>query len=164
MRRAATITGLGLAVLALVGCAAPAAMDTPSGKAEVTIEGVSPEQVKPLLVNEMLNRKYTISHDSPYLLGFDKPTDSILVSALVGTGYDSTPNVRVSYTLAQIGHETRVIADLAVIGNPGSAFEQRHDLNGGVDTPKYQAVLDRIKTELEAKAPGVMPPPSSQVE
>ncbi len=164
MKRGEVCATVGLAVLMLTGCAEAVAVNTPSGKAEVTVEGVSPDQVKPFLVNEMLNRKYTISHDAPYLIGFDRPTDNVLVSALVGTSYEATPNVRVSYTLVPVGHDTRVVADLAIIGNPGSAFERRHDINGGVDTPKYQIILDHIKMEAEQNGPINVPATKTQLQ
>lgn len=98
---------------------------TPSGKVEATISGASPDDVKAALINEMLNRGYSITNDTSYMISFDRPVDNVFAAALLGSNYDSTPNARISYMLAKVGDATRVVADLAMITNPGSLFERR---------------------------------------
>jgi hypothetical protein len=44
----------------------------------------------------------------------------------------------------------RVVADIAVITNPGSAFEQRTKMNHGRESANLQATLNAIKARLEA--------------
>lgn len=52
---------------------------------------------------------------------------------------------------------TRVVADFAIITNPGSSFERRTDFNNNQDSVQIQSMLDQIKAELEKPAP----PPQS---
>jgi hypothetical protein len=136
---------------ALCACAAPTHLDTPSGHAEVTISRVAPEKIKAALVNKMIDKGYRITKDTQFELAFDKPADSILVAALFGSKYDAIPNARVTYSIAQVGDDVRIVGDLAVITNPGSAHEQRTDMNGAAkDAPIHdvQVFLDNLRTEL----------------
>lgn len=136
-------------VLIIFGCASPVVHNTPSGKVEVTINGVNTDAVKARLVNEMLNIGYSITQDTPHVITFDAPVENALGAILYGSEYDSTPNARISYTLVQAAMATRVVADIAVITNPGSPFERRRDFNHGQDSPTFQTILDRIKSEME---------------
>jgi len=72
----------------------------------------------------MVNGGFRITKDTSYELTFDKPVENIAVAVLMGSKYDSQPNARVSYTFAQVNDTTRVVADVAIITNPGSAFER----------------------------------------
>ena len=121
---------------------------TASGRPEVTITNATPEKIKPVLVSEMANAGYRISKDTPYELAFDKPVQNLAMAALLGSRYDSQPNARITYTFAQIGKDTRVIGDVAVITNPGSAFERRTELNNGVDAYDLQTGLQRLSAAM----------------
>ena len=144
---------LGILLFALAGCATPVTHATPSGRVETTIEGVGPEQVKSALVNAMLNRGFSLSRDSAFQVAFDKPVDNVFAQVLLGSQYNVIPSARVSYTLAQIDKATRVIADLAIITNPNSPFEQRTDMNASADSNNIQDLLDTLKRRLEASPP-----------
>ena len=48
---------------------------------------------------------------------------------------------------------TRVVADIAIITNPGSGFKPRTEMNGSQDSVQIQAMLDQIKATLEAPPP-----------
>lgn len=139
-----------VAALGLAGCATPVQHQTASGKPEILVAGATPETVKPAVVNRMVSAGYRITKDTPYELAFDRPVENVAAAVLLGSKYDSTPNARVSYTIAGTGTGTRVVADLAVITNPGSAFERRTDFNGSQDTVKIQGVLDQVRGDLEA--------------
>jgi hypothetical protein len=112
---------------------------TPSGHAEVTISRLAPDKVKAALVNKMIDRGYRITKDTQFELTFDKPADNAVAVILLSSERGGTPNLRVSYSIAQVGDDVRVVA-VAVISNPGSPYEKRLDLNG---------------------AAGKMPPPTS---
>lgn len=101
----------------------------------------------------MLNGGYRITKDTPYELAFDKPVQNFAVAVLMGSKYDSQPNARVSYSFAQLGSDTRVIADLAVITNPESAFERRTAVNAGVDAHDVQVLLDNVRGSLDPNSP-----------
>ncbi len=100
-------------------------------------------------VSEMANAGYRITKDTPYELAFDKPVQNLAMAVLLGSRYDAQPNARVTYTFAQIGNDTRVIGDVAVITNPGSAFERRTELNNGVDAYDLQTGLQRLRAAMD---------------
>ena len=138
--------------LGLAACAATVTHQTASGKPEVTIMTTEISAVKGLLVSEMLNRGYSITSESGNLVAFDRPVDNAFAAALLGSQYDRTPNARVTYSIAPLGSSTRVIADLAIITNPGSAFERRTDMNSNQDSLMFQDLLDFVAIELELES------------
>ena len=86
-----------------------------------------------------------------------------LVAVLMGSKYDAQPNARVSYQIAQLGDDVRVVADMAIITNPGSAFEQRMDVSAGADSPLIQAFLTSVATDLEKQqTPATKPNPPTK--
>jgi len=109
---------------ALCACAAPVHLDTPSGHPEVTISRVAPDRVKSALVNKMIDSGYRITKDTQFELTFDKPADSALAILLLSSDRGGTPNMRVAYSIAQVGDDVRVVADVAIISNPGSPYEK----------------------------------------
>jgi len=142
---------IALALVSLcAACSAPGQLATASRHPEVTISQTTPDKVKSALVSKMIDKGYRITKDSPYELAFDHPMDNILATVLLGSKYDSEPNARVSYSIAQSGEDVRVVTDLAAITNPGSAFERRTDLNGSAEAAKVQAFLDGLRTELKS--------------
>jgi hypothetical protein len=151
-----------LAAMTLGGCGTPVTHATGSGKVEVAINGTAPEAVKAALVNNMLNAGYRITKDTAYEIAFDRPTDNIAVAVLLGSKYDAQPNARVSYSIAATPPTVRVVADIAIITNPGSGFEQRTEMNGSQDSVQVQALLDNMKASLEAPPPVAAKPPKSK--
>jgi hypothetical protein len=149
------VSGLLLALLC-VGCVTIERPETASGRPEVTIANASPEAIKPALVSYMLDAGFRITKDTPYELAFDKPVQNIAAAVLFGSRYDAQPNVRVSYSFAQFQSSTRVIADIAVITNPASAFERRTEMNSGVDSADIQVLLDKIKSQLDPTSAGAV--------
>lgn len=135
------------------GCVTVEPPHTASGRPEVTIAGASPDKVKPQLVNVMINDGYRITRDTPYEITFDKPVQNIAVAVLMGSKYDAQPNIRVSYSFAQLGSDTRVIGDIAIVTNPGSAFERRTPINAGVDSSDIQILLDEVRGKLDPTSP-----------
>ena len=134
----------------VASCATPVKHHTASGRPEVTIATTNVEAVKGALISEMVNRGYSITRESDFLVAFDRPVDNVWAAALLGSRYDSTPNARVSYTIARIQDTIRVVADLAIITNPGSAFERQTNMNANEDSRKIQDLMDRVKGNVEA--------------
>src|SRR5690242_1643469 len=83
-----------LALLGLSACATPVVHNTPSGKAETTLDS-TPDMIKPLLVNAMTNGGFTITKDTNYLMSFDHPVTNVMAAMLLGSRYDAIPNERV---------------------------------------------------------------------
>ena len=94
-----------------------------------------------------------VSKDSQFEIAFDKPTENLAAVAFLGSRYDSTPNNRASFYITPSPPVTRIVADFAIITNPGSSFERRTDFNRAEDTKQIQALLDQIKTDMERPAP-----------
>jgi hypothetical protein len=138
--------------VALSGCTHPVQHFTPSGKVESVFLAPT-DAVKARLVNQMTDWHYTISKDTPYLISFDRPSEDLMANVLLGSKYDSTPNIRVTYTIMQMqSGSVRVVADFAVITNPGSGYERRTPINGSKDTMKFQEMLDRLAREFLPKS------------
>lgn len=138
--------------LLLSSCGTPVSHATASGKVEVVINGTTPEATKAALVNEMVNHGYRITKDTPFETAFDRPTDNIAAAVLLGSKYDAQPNARVSYFITPTPPTVRVVADIAIITNPGSGFERRTEMNASQDSVQLQALLDQIKVLLETPA------------
>ena len=127
-----------LVCFSLAACASPVTHQTASGRPEVTIATTTVDAVKGALISAMVNGGYSITRDSDYLLAFDRPVDNVLAAALLGSEYDSTPNARISYTIAELRSRIRVVADLALVTNPGSAFERHTNMNTNQDSLKVR--------------------------
>ena len=134
----------GLPALALAACVTPVDHGTPSGRPEVMMATTDTTGIKSDLVNRMLNKGYGITRDSGFVIAFDRPVDNVLAAAMLGSQYDSVPNARIVYTIARTGNTTRVIADIAIITNPGSAFERPTPFNNSQDSLKVQAMLNEM--------------------
>jgi SPOR domain len=143
---------LGLAAC-LAGCGTPVRQNTASGRPEVTVHQVPADRVKAAIVNEMIDMGYRITKDSQFEIAFDRPTDNPVAAVLFGSKYDAQPNARISYSIAQMGNDVRVVADMAIITNPGSGFEQRTDVSDGADSPKIQEFLDGMARSLAPQPP-----------
>jgi len=132
----------GAAILCLSALGAAAQ----SGRAEVTV-AASSAAVKSHLINEMMNRGYSIMSDTPNMVVFDKVADNLAAMFLFGTRFGGAPHARIVYSIAEIGGSTRVMADAALIGNAGSAFERRNDMNSGEALGEVQGILNLVASE-----------------
>ena len=147
---------LTLGSCALGACSAPAQLDTPSGRPEVTISRTTPDNVKAAVVRKMIDKGFQVTKDAQFELAFDRPLDNKLVGALLGSKVKGTPNGRITYSIAQVGDDVRVVADLAAITNPGSASERSTDINPPDAVHDVQSLLEDLRTELfVAKRPGL---------
>ena len=142
----------GLMVLMLAGCtlgacSAPAHLDTPSAHPEVTISRVTPDKVKAVLVSKMTDKGYQVTQDTQFNLAFDKSTGKVFFQE----GGTADRNQRVKYSIAQVGDDVRVVADISMITNPGTGHEERTDMNDaakGASANETQSFLDDLRTEL----------------
>jgi hypothetical protein len=140
------------ALVCLSGCVTDAASSyapaTPSGKPEVTIRAPLP-QIKSAIISRAMNRGYSVTRDTDYLLQVEKPSDNMAAQILLGSRYDSTPNERYVFTFAPGKDEVRVVAATMFVTNPGSAFEQLTPITTGKGIQQTQVSLDEIKSQLE---------------
>lgn len=98
----------------------------------------------------MLNRGYNLTQDNQFTVSFDRPVENVLAAAMLGSSYDGTPNARVTYTIVEANGATRVIADMAIVTNPGSSFERRTPMSNSQDSVKIQEFLNGLKRSIES--------------
>ena len=140
---------LGLAVaLSLAGCNG-VKHETASGRPEVTIRS-SAEPVKSAVTGFLVNAGYSITKSSDIQVVGERTPDNAMAAVLFGSQYDSTPKARITYTILPLGGTTRVIADMAIVTNPGSAFERVTPLNNVPESAGVQRSLIDVKAALEA--------------
>lgn len=146
-----------LAGLLIGGCAAQVKHNTPSGKPEVTIGGKVGASARAIISGAMLDGGYNMRAGTDALLIFDKKTSGIMASMLFGSGYDSVPSERITYTVLEGDRYTRIVASMAMVTNPGSAFERITPMDGNENSVFIQQLLLRTKTVLEADAQKAAP-------
>ncbi len=139
-----------LSVLLFTACASTQIThDTPSGKPEVTISGKVASQVKPEIINFMINDSFDMKSSTDTILIFEQLSNDLLVSAMFGSKYDALPASRVTYNIIEMADTTRVVVSFAIVTNPGSAFERITQKNNSKKTANYQVQLDKIKQSIE---------------
>lgn len=143
----AKFAAICLSFIGLTACQTVKPPATASGRPEVTIPGASAAQVKPLLLSKTIDKGYRIIKDDAYSLTFEKPTDNMAAAILLSTNAGGPPTQRVTFTIAELGGATRVVADMAFVSNAGMAFERRTDVSSGAAAPQVQAFLDEVAAQ-----------------
>lgn len=146
MRR---ITVLMLAVVILGGCATVQPILTNSGMPEVTICGISKNEVMEKFAAGLSMKGANIRNTSNYQIVVGRPVDNPLIAALYGSRYDSTPEARVIFTFADVNNCTYIGARLQIVTNPGSGFERITDISRGKDAYQLQQDLEELKSTIE---------------
>jgi len=107
--------------------------------------------VKAALLSGMLDLGYRLVRDEAFSITLERQTDNFAANLLLATPAGGPPVVRVTYTVAELGPDVRVVSDMALIQNSGTAFERRNDVSRGADSPRVQAFLDTIAAETAGK-------------
>jgi len=130
----------------LFGCAAVKPLNTLTGKPEVIIQDASKSEIADQITNAMLSWDYQLQKRDNNILVFSKRDQRLGSSLLFGSRYDSTPEWRFTYNIVDHPEGIRVIANIAAITNPGSAFERVTDLSrGSKDSENVYALLTQIR-------------------
>ncbi|MGJ4932178.1 hypothetical protein ACQR1I_35425 [Bradyrhizobium sp. HKCCYLS2038] len=138
-----------ISALSLSGCQTAAqAPATASGKPEVTIRAAT-AAIKARLLSLAMDRRFSVTKDTEYLLQIEKPSDNVGAALLLGSRYDATPAERIVFTFAPIGDSTRVVASSMFVTNPGSAFERITPINAGEGIDRTQRTLEELKISME---------------
>lgn len=141
---------IALCCLMLGACQTDTAA-TASGRPEVTIKRLKPEQVKPQLVNAMLNDGGRLKGDSPYLVTFERPWGNAAGAALVGAllSADASSAVeRLSFSIADAGDGTRIVVDRYMVKVGSFGREDVNPANNGLGLEPLQSVLDRVTSHI----------------
>jgi hypothetical protein len=134
-----------------------AGQSTPSrstGRPEVSIPGASKKAVLDALVAQMTAQGYSVSSANDYRVEFDKKAGaaaSILGAALMGRNV-TDPVWRVSFNAVDISGSVQVTADMAMIRNPGTAIQDRVDMNSGKNRDAVQNILEAVRMQTQQSA------------
>lgn len=138
-----------LLCLVLIGCVPPVVPNTMSGRPEITTNAPL-DRIKPELVSAMMNRGYSMRSDSGMVMVTEKRLpDAAGIS--YGGRYDPIPSGRITFTFLQASAQIRLIADMAIVTNPGSAYESQKSANHTQDARVIQQFLEDLKTRIELK-------------
>ena len=137
-------------------CASNYNLNTSSGRADVIIYNVEKKDVVYVIINSLLSAGYSLKSQNEYNLvmtkRYDNPKD-VGVALLMGSQYDPFPEHRVSFNLLNYSNGIRIITDVWMVTNPGSAFERITNLSTNSRMAyEYQIYLNEIKSSLEKSA------------
>ena len=151
MRRVCTTVLIVGQVVLLLGCITPPKHDTASGRPEVTISKRTAKAVLGSVTNEMANRGYAIRTRSEMNAVFEKPLEGSLKFMLSGPNL-AAPVYRVTFDFVETDQETRILAMLNVVENPGATNRRPERVMTAHDpdeNKKLQELLALLKTKLK---------------
>jgi hypothetical protein len=135
------LTGLLLALT--VGCESGTVLATRSGRPEVSIRGRTTEQIQRAATAFFEGRGYTLTHEDPLRLTFERPHDKPAGEPF--TAYC----LRVRLNIGEDGDGShRVLAMPYGVSNCGQAFESETPMQNAY--PQIQSFLESIRNELDA--------------
>ena len=135
-----------LLCFAISGCVAPITLNTASGRPEITTNAAL-EKLKPELVAAMMNRGYSMRSDSGMVMVMEKKLPEAY-GLSHGSRYDPIPAGRITFTFLQSSAQVRLIADMAIVTNPGSAYESQKSANHTQDARVIQQFLEDLKFRI----------------
>jgi len=112
-------------------CATVPPIETPSGRPECTVAGTSAADVQAYCLERFVGNGWMLKSQTSNQLVFWKENESELQNVLLGSAYDPTTTNEVRLVFTSAGGGTRVLGQVALVGNEGSAFERRDDLTSG---------------------------------
>ena len=125
-----------------VGCVTTPPLQTPSGRPEVTLYGITKKQFfDEVAANAAIDGR-VIREVNDYNIVIAKKNTSFGAAVLFGSSYDSTPEERITLTVIEVPRGIRIFATCTIVTNPGSAFEKTttsSNLRG------IQAELEKMK-------------------
>lgn len=136
--------------LMITSCANNYRVNTISGRPEVIINGASSKDVSNTIVNFMLNNGFYLQERNEYQIIFGKKATDFGMMLLAGSRYDSVPEWRYIFNMVDVTGGTRVLTNIWVVTNPGSAFERVRELSTNSQAAlDMQRVLINLKSSLE---------------
>lgn len=111
------------------------------------INNVDKKVVIDFMINELLSKGFNLVTVNNYQVIVRKDIDNIMLRALYGSRYNTTPEVRMSLNFIQLDKVVRVGAEARVVTNPNSAFEKSEV----IESNETQKMLDRFKNSIEQK-------------
>ncbi len=122
--------------------------DTPSGLPELLFQRASKRDVISKIVASRVAAGMRPKAVTDSMVVVAKLADGdFLASFLYGSRYDSTPELRVTYTITESTAGVMVYSRAEVVTNPNSAYERPNDITHHMAN-RMQGELVRIKGEL----------------
>jgi hypothetical protein len=139
-----------LAITAVIGLGACQTVQhqTASGRPEVEI-GRPASEVKAAFAGLLLNKGYSITRDTDLQLIAEKTIDNPAAVLLLGTGM-GPPRARVTTTLLSAGGATRVVSDISMVQNAGTAFERVTPMTDSPAAGELQNALAQVQESMSA--------------
>jgi len=135
-------------LLFITGCVSP--LNTPSGCPEVFISGASAQTVSNHLVSAWIGAGYSVEQQTASSILLTRDADDIATQLFFGSEFNTTPQCQLRLNIVPVGMSTKVVANYAVVTNPGSAFAKRTDFSKSSKAAhQIQESLDRLRTQLE---------------
>jgi len=134
----------------MYGCATNYQVNSSTGKAEVIINGVDRKEIKDVMLNAMLSDGFYLQNQNEYQLVFGKKDNSLTMSLLAGSNYDITPEWRYTFTMVDYSGGIRILTNIWIVTNPGSAFESINDLSTNTKAAQNMQIgLNSFKKNME---------------
>jgi hypothetical protein len=137
----------------LTSCAnMPKPLATPTGRPEVSIVKTNIADVKGVVSNIALDWGYYVKNISDYSAVYEKREEGVGMSVLFGSKYDSTPVWRLTFNFVPLNGDVRIVANIHLVTNAGSAFERITDLSkASKDANNIQQALERVKRNFAVR-------------
>ena len=135
---------------------------TASGSPEITVTGARPDQVKPQLVNAILNRGLRLRTDSPFQIVAERKWGGAGGAAVLGALLSSDASdviERISFSIADTGAGTRIVADRYMVKYAGTGRETANPANNAPGLDSLQGTLDAMAPALGAVPVATAAPP-----
>ena len=132
-----------LLLAAAAACSTIPALDTPSGKPEVTVEGAAPREVLSAAAFDFGERGFVLHQRGPDAAVFLRPVDDLETNLLAGAKLSSKPYHRVRVRVRQLPHSVQVHADIEVVFHEGTE-EERHK-----DASRSNEIAREVQDTLE---------------
>lgn len=137
-----------LPLFLLAACQPPVNHNTMSGRPEACI-AAKQQRVSAGLAEILLNKGFSVSQQTDSMVRGDRAITDAMASMFFGSQYDSTPVARITYNIVNTQKCVRVVADMNIVTNPGSAFERLTPMNNSKDSATIQSEMDALKASLE---------------
>jgi hypothetical protein len=140
--------GMAMAITSvLTGCATVGHLQTPSGRPEVFIEGVTLKDATNACVSMLSANAWQIEQASDYMVQAVHTSDNAMVDFMWGSSYSYHQTFyRLIFTFSQEANGVRVYGTQHVVGNKGTGFENVMALTNQKAYEGTQSYLESIRS------------------
>jgi len=142
-----------LSLTLLAGCASVGKLQTPSGKPEVTVQGVELQKLKDLCAASLMPDGYRVEVHSGYSLILRKRDEPTFFQAQ-GNIHEAT------FNFAEFNGAITIYHSMQTIENPGTAYPGVVNNNTQKELEIQQRRLEVIAEEARRSTPSKSPSPS----